>query len=88
MYQLVIRTHKRLNPINNFNDNLLKLYFYFYRNMDLEELYHKYRIRLKQSLFTTFASIGLVVCTATLVMFILFHSVSMKAKNNNYININ
>lgn len=46
--------------------------------MDLEELYHKYRIRLKQSLFTTFASIGLIVCTATLVMLILFHNVSIK----------
>ncbi|VVC38262.1 Hypothetical protein CINCED_3A006823 [Cinara cedri] len=42
--------------------------------MDLEELYHKYRIRLKQSLFTTFATIGLVTCTATLVMLILFYN--------------
>jgi len=59
------------------------LFFYkvncnFYRNMDLEELYHKYRIRLKQSLFTTFASIGLAVCTITLTMLILFYNVSMK----------
>lgn len=46
--------------------------------MDLEELYHKYRIRLKHSLFTTFASIGLVVCTVTLTMFIMFYNVSMK----------
>lgn len=45
--------------------------------MDLEELYHKYRIRLKQSLFTTFATIGLVVCTITLATLIFFHSVSI-----------
>lgn len=45
--------------------------------MELEELYHKYRIRLKQSLFTTFASIGLAVCTVTLAMLILFHNVSI-----------
>lgn len=48
--------------------------------MDLEELYHKYRIRLKQSLFTTFATIGLVACTATLVVLILFHNVSIQIK--------
>lgn len=44
--------------------------------MDLEELYHKYRVRLEHSLFTTFASIGLVVCTITLTVFILFYDVS------------
>lgn len=55
--------------------------------MDLEELYHKYRIRLKQSLFTTFASIGLIVCTATLVLFILFHNVSIKTKIKTYVKI-
>jgi len=46
--------------------------------MDLEDLYHKYRIRLKQSLFTTFASIGLAVCTITLTVLIVFYNVSMK----------
>jgi len=46
--------------------------------MDLEELYHKYRIRLKQSLFTTFASIGLATCTITLTMLFSFYNVSMK----------
>jgi len=45
--------------------------------MDLEELYHKYRIRLKLSLFTTFVSIGLVVCTLSLAVLILFHNVSI-----------
>lgn len=42
--------------------------------MDLEELYHKYRIRLKQSLFTTFASIGLATCTITLTMLFSFYN--------------
>lgn len=55
--------------------------------MDLEELYHKYRIRLKQSLFTTFATIGLIVCTVTLAMLIWFHNVSIKVKVNNHVNI-
>lgn len=53
--------------------------------MDLEELYHKYRIRLKQSLFATFASVGLVVCTVALSMLLLFHNVSIRSKFKKYI---
>lgn len=54
--------------------------------MDLEELYHKYRIRLKQSLFTTFASIGLVVYTIILAVLIVFHNeVSIETKINSII---
>jgi len=56
--------------------------------MDLEDLYHKYRIRLKQSLFTTFASIGLAVCTITLTVLILFYNVSMKKKYALYTYLN
>jgi len=53
--------------------------------MDLEELYHKYRIRLKQSLFTTFASIGLATCTITLTMLFSFYNVSIKIYLNIYL---
>ncbi|XP_050442319.1 adenylate cyclase type 2 isoform X2 [Adelges cooleyi] len=42
--------------------------------MDLEELYHKYRIRLKQSLFTTFIAVGFAVCTIALTLLLCFYT--------------
>ncbi|XP_050523082.1 adenylate cyclase type 2 isoform X2 [Daktulosphaira vitifoliae] len=42
--------------------------------MELEELYHKYRIRLKQSLFTSFVAVGFAVCTIALILLICFYS--------------